>query len=158
MADHGATRGVAEREESGAGWGLPAALVVLALVLLLAGVRSNPPAPKGQDVPLTEFSAERARQVLQTLLGDGAPHPHGSEANARVRERILTHLRWLGLTPEVQEGFACSFGGCGRVWNVVARLEGTRPGTAEDIMGRRSRAPASTAGSTAATSGCCASP
>jgi hypothetical protein len=142
MVDRGATRGVAERDETGAGWGFPAALVLLALVLLLAGVRSNPPAPKGQDVPLTEFSAERARQVLQTLLGDGAPHPQGSEANARVRERILTHLRWVGLTPEVQEGFACVFGGCGRVWNVVARLEGTQPGKAVLLMAHYDSVPA----------------
>jgi hypothetical protein len=142
MADRDVPRGVVEREETGAGWGLPAALVLLALVLLLTGVRSNPPAPKGQDVPLTEFSAERARQALRTLLGDGAPHPVGSEANARVRERILTHLRWLGLTPEVQEGFACSFGGCGRVWNVVARLEGAQPGKAVVLMAHYDSVPA----------------
>jgi Peptidase family M28 len=136
MIDRGATRSAAGREETGAGWGFAAALALLALVLLLVSVRASPPAPKAQDVPVTEFSAERARQVLGTLLGDGAPHPMGSEANARVRERILGHLRWLGLTPEVQEGFACSanFGGCGRVWNVMARLEGAQPGKAVLLM------------------------
>lgn len=136
MIDRGATRSVVGREETGAGWGFAAALALLALVLLLVSVRVSPPAPRAQDVPVTEFSAGRARQLLGTLLGGGAPHPMGSEANARVRERILGHLRWLGLTPEVQEGFACSgnFGGCGRVWNVLARLEGAQPGKAVLLM------------------------
>lgn len=135
MIERGATSDVVGREEAGAGWGLAAALALLALVLVLAVVRTSPPEPKAQDVPLTEFSAVRAGEVLRTLLVDGSPHPTGSEMNARVRERILTHLRWLGLTPEVEEGFACAdLGNCARVFNVVARLEGTQPGKAVLLM------------------------
>ena len=67
--------------------------------------------------------------MLGSLLGDGAPHPVGSPANARVRERIVAHLRWLGYAPEVQESFSCSPGGaCARVWNVLAYLRGEEPG------------------------------
>lgn len=129
MIDRSATSDVVGREETGAGRWLGVALALLALILVLAVVRTRPLEPKAQDVPLTEFSAVRAGEVLRTLLVDGSPHPTGSEMNARVRERILTHLRWLGLTPEVEEGFACSdLGNCARVFNVVARLEGTQPG------------------------------
>src|SRR5262245_36181663 len=116
--------------EARAGRGLAFALILLALALLLAVVQSRPPAAKAKDVPLTEFSAGRAREVLTGLLGDGAPHPVGSPANARVRERILAHLRWLGYAPEVQESFSCGPGGspCARVANVLARLPGREPG------------------------------
>jgi hypothetical protein len=115
--------------ESRAGRGLIFALVLLALALLLAVVQSRPPAPKSGEVPLTEFSAGRARQVLRGLLGDGAPHPVGSPANARVRERIVAHLRWLGYAPQIEESLACNpVGFCARVSNVVAYLRGTEPG------------------------------
>ncbi|HYO12196.1 MAG TPA: M20/M25/M40 family metallo-hydrolase [Thermoanaerobaculia bacterium] len=143
MIDRGATRSAVGREETGAGRWLGLALALLALVLVLAVVRTRPLEPKPQDVPLTEFSAVRAREVLRTLLIDGSPHPTGSAMNARVRERILTHLRWMGLTPEVEEGFACSdLGNCARVFNVVARLEGTQPGKAVVLMAHYDSVPA----------------
>jgi hypothetical protein len=115
--------------ESRAGRGLALALILLALALLLAIVQSHPPAAKSKQVALTEFSAGRAREVLRNLLGDGAPHPVGTAANARVRERILAHLRWLGYSPEVEESFTCHAGGtCARVSNVLVRLAGREPG------------------------------
>lgn len=115
--------------ESKAGRGLILALVLLALALLLAVVQARPPAAKSGEVPLTEFSAGRARQVLRGLLGDGAPHPVGSPANARVRERILAHLRWLGYSPQLEESLSCRLGGvCARVGNVLVRLPGREPG------------------------------
>ncbi len=115
--------------EARSGRGLTVALVLLALALLLAVVQSAPPAAKPKEVPLTEFSAGRAREVLRGLIGDGAPRPVGSPANARVRERILAQLRWLGYSPEVEEGSACSPGGsCARVANVLARFPGREPG------------------------------
>jgi hypothetical protein len=127
MAEVSEARGVESRE--GGGWGLPVALILLALVLLLVVSRSRPPEPKAADVPVNEFSAGRAQAVLKELVGDGAPHPVGSAANARVRERILAQLRWLGYQPEVQEDFSCgTFGDCARVSNVIARLEGRKPG------------------------------
>jgi Peptidase family M28 len=129
--------------EARAGRGLVFALILLALALLLAVVQAHPPAAKAKEVALTEFSAGRAREVLGGLLGDGAPHPVGSPANARVRERILTHLRWLGYSPEVQEGFSCSPGGaCARVANVLARLPGREPGKSVLLMSHYDSVPA----------------
>src|SRR6185295_13418647 len=107
--------------EARAGRGLAFALILLALALLLAVVQSRPPAAKAKEVALTEFSAGRAREVLGGLLADGAPHPVGSPANARMRERILAHLRWLGYSPEVQESFSCGPGGPARGWRTCWR-------------------------------------
>lgn len=143
MVDQGGRREVVGREEKGSGWGLLAALVLLALVMVLADVRTRPPAPRPADVPAGEFSAVRAQEVLKTLLGDGAPRPTGSAANARARERIVAHLRWLGYTPEVRQSFVCNqFGTCGQVSNVVARLEGKEPGKAVLLLAHYDSVPA----------------
>src|SRR3954451_6957070 len=128
MAVQGGSRGVVDPGERPAGWGLAAALALLALALLLA-LQGGPPPAQPASAPATEFSAGRAQAVLRDLLGDGAPHPVGSPAAARVRERILAELRSVGLTPEVQEGVGCSPNGtCARVSNVLARLPGREPG------------------------------
>lgn len=109
-------------------WGLALALVLCALLLLLVRARQEPPAPLGADAPATAFSGARAQALLRTLVGDGQPHPVGSPANDRVRERILAELRHLGYEPEVQAGVSCSPGGmCARVQNVIAYLRGAEP-------------------------------
>src|SRR5919106_4269284 len=70
-----------------AGWVFPAALILLLLTLALAVARLAPPSPAPESAPADQFSAGRARAVLADLAGDGAPHPVGSPAQARVRER-----------------------------------------------------------------------
>jgi peptidase M28-like protein len=98
-------------------------------IFLLSLLGSRPPSPKPISVPDSEFSAGRARVVLERLVGDGIPHPTGSAANDAVRARILEELTKLGYAPEVQTGFACDeYGTCATVKNVVARLDGTEPG------------------------------
>ncbi|MGH9702464.1 MAG: M20/M25/M40 family metallo-hydrolase, partial [Candidatus Acidiferrales bacterium] len=107
------------------------ALFLMTAVLALISIRYQTPPPKPADAPAMEFSAARARQFLQELLGDGTPHPIGSAANAQVRSRILSNLVKLGYAPEVQRETVCSsFGACGDVQNVVARREGLEPGPA----------------------------
>jgi hypothetical protein len=131
--------------ESRSGRGLYAALILLALALVLAVLQSSPPAAKPGGAPLTDFSAGRAREVLQSLLGDGAPHPVGSLANARVRARIVAQLRGLGYAPEVQESVACNSwmgGNCARVENVLARLPGREPGKSVLLLAHYDSVPA----------------
>jgi peptidase M28-like protein len=131
MADEAGTIGAVKPGESPGGGALVVALVLLGLALLLAISLGAPPPPKAKDAPVAEFSAGRAGEVLRGLLGDGAPHPVGSPANAQVRERVTAQLRALGYAPEVQEGFACQDGrGCAKVWNVLARLPGKQEGKA----------------------------
>jgi peptidase M28-like protein len=101
------------------------ALAVLAAASFLSLRGLRPPLPKPLDAPATEFSASRAREVLDRLVGDGVPHPTGSVANAVVRARIVQEFSHLGYSPEIQTGFGCDeYGSCATVSNVVAVLPG----------------------------------
>ena len=108
-----------------------AVLVILAAIFFLSFEGLRPPTPKPASVPATEFSAARAREILNRLVGDGVPHPTGSTQNDIVRGRVLDEFSSAGYLPTVQTGFACDEqGDCGTVQNVLARLEGKEPGPA----------------------------
>lgn len=94
----------------------------LAAILSLGGTR--PPVPRGPEAPADSFSALRARDVLKRILGDEAPHPTGSAANAAVRDRVLAEFAQLGLTADVQRRFVCGTATCATVENIVVRLPG----------------------------------
>ena len=116
---------------------------MVALSAIAVYVSHRPPAPLPASADPSRASAERARDVLQRLLGDQAPHPTGSPAQERLRERLLSELRALGLKPELQSGTSCGrFGVCGRVHNVVARLAGREPGPALLIVSHYDSVPA----------------
>jgi hypothetical protein len=118
-----------------AGRALALMLALFALALLLVTARHRPPSPRPAGAPPGEFSAGRAGEVLRQLVGDGQPHPVGSAADERVRQVITGTLAGLGYQPRVEEGFACHWGGsCGRVRNVLARLEGREPGAAVALV------------------------
>ena len=114
---------------------LAAAVVLAALTLLLVVVQMRTPAPLGPDAPANVFSAGRAYAVLQDLLGDGAPHPVGSDEQARVRERLVAQLEALDYPVTVQEALSCRSGSgayvtCAPVYNVLAELPGQTDGPA----------------------------
>nr|WP_221376946.1 M28 family peptidase [Actinoplanes polyasparticus] len=113
----------------------PAALLAV-VVLVLAGLAGlwavEPPSARPTSAPASEFSAERAFQQVEAIAT--RPHPVGSPAQDAVREHLITTLRGLGLTPEVQDtvsiegaGLSASAGGSSlaRVRNVVATIPGT---------------------------------
>ncbi|HEY2465057.1 MAG TPA: M28 family peptidase [Steroidobacteraceae bacterium] len=95
--------------------GIGAALL---LIVTLAAYRT--PAPLGLDAAPTLFSAARAREILEELVGDGKPHPMGSAADAKVRDLIVKRLAALGYTTELQSGLVCNLGACGMPTNIVA--------------------------------------
>jgi hypothetical protein len=104
-------------------------LLLVILTLSIGGLR--PPAPKPSSAPATEFSAARAVDTLHRILGPDVPHPVGSAANYDVRARLINELSRMGYEPEVQTSFACAeVVDCAPVNNVLARLEGTEPGSA----------------------------
>lgn len=109
---------------------LPAAVMLAAIFFLSYGVL-RPLAPKPSGAPQSQFSAIRAQDILQQLLGNDEPHPLGSAANEAVRVRIVDELARLAYKPQVQVDLACSeYGDCATVNNVVARLDGSEPGSA----------------------------
>jgi hypothetical protein len=122
-------------------WGYSVALMLFALCLLLVSIRLRPPAPEpaaapgagsapaAPSAPVMGLSAEQAMRLLSRLAGDGRPHPLGSGADAELRQRIGATLTGLGYRTRFQEGTGCSWkGACGRVHNIVARLDGREPG------------------------------
>jgi hypothetical protein len=97
----------------------------LAIVLALALWRAQGTAPKNESAPQNEFSSARAMKILREVIGDEAPHPIGTEANARVRSRIIEQFRFLGYETSIQSRFACNAGAaCGQVENIIARTPG----------------------------------
>ncbi|MDR6323701.1 M28 family peptidase [Actinoplanes couchii] len=112
----------------------PAAVLVVLVLAGFAAIRSaQPPAASADSAPVTEFSASRAFATVRAI--SVTPHPAGSAANDAVREHLLTGLRGLGLSPEVQDtvsvqgaGLSSSAGGTGfaRVRNVVTVIPGTQ--------------------------------
>ena len=101
-----------------------------ALVLL----RAQPPAAVAKSAPVEQFSSERALDVLRALLADGKPHPVGSPANKRLRQRLVKHLETLGYAPELQRGLASGHGATTHIVNIIAQLPGTAPGPADAVL------------------------
>ncbi|WP_418277363.1 M28 family peptidase [Isoptericola jiangsuensis] len=89
-----------------------------------------PPSPQGSDAPATDFSAERAFDVVEAVGTE--VHPHGTPANDEVRDHLVQRLEELGLAPEVVDGVGMygALGSQSRVAatrNVVATVPGTDP-------------------------------
>ncbi len=89
--------------------------------------QTRPPVARGLETPPDQFSAARAIGYLQHLTT--APHPRGSEANAKVRDYLLETLLGLGLQTSVEQTTArrTARGKLreGVVQNIIATLPGT---------------------------------
>ncbi len=110
---------------------ISSAAVMLAAIFFLSYVVPRPLTPKPSSAPQSQFSAIRAQGIFQQVHGDDESHPLGSAANEAMRTRIVDELARLAYKPQVQVGFACSeYGDCATVNNVVARLDGSEPGSA----------------------------
>src|ERR1700681_4516018 len=112
------------------------ALLLVAAVWVATLAVDRPSASKPALAAPREFSGARAKLLLQRLVGDNVPHPLGSPANERMRERIVTLLLGLGLKPELQSGImVCSrYGVCGVPTNILARIQGTDVGNERAVL------------------------
>ena len=80
---------------------------------------------KPAGAPLSEFSAERARDAERAILGGNVPHAVGSAAHDAVRDRLAAHFRSLGYEVAIQQTFACTANVvCAPVANIIARAPG----------------------------------
>lgn len=109
----------------------PISVIAAAVVAALAILGHLPPRPRPANSPPSEFSAARAREVLQRLYAGSPPHVVGTAASARMRKRVAEELARIGCEPTVQERFVCGRDGtCARVANVLTHIPGTAPGKA----------------------------
>lgn len=106
---------------------LLAVLVAIAIVTVWSMI---PPEPKDSVGP-GEFSAERAMADIQAITSYG-PHPTGSQANEQVKEYLVQRLESLGYTAEIHSEWVTqtSWNRDVLVKNIVAKLDGERPGPA----------------------------
>jgi Zn-dependent M28 family amino/carboxypeptidase len=106
--------------------GVLLAAIGAALLVIITVIAMRPPSPLARDAPPTLFSAGRAFDNLQDLVGDGVPHPIGSAANIKVRDLIVGKLAALGYEVTQQSGWVCNpRSGCGHPTNIVATLPGS---------------------------------
>jgi hypothetical protein len=123
--------------------GLLLGLFLLGLLLALLVNAGKPTQPKGLEAPPEQFSAARAFKTLKYLLGDETPHPLGSEANERVRDRIVEQLKSLGYEPETTRVEMNTMGDEGPivVENIHCLIPGTTQGPAVMLAAHYDSAP-----------------
>jgi glutaminyl-peptide cyclotransferase len=93
---------------------------VLAAAALAFGFRQNPPVAK-----TSPFNQERAARDLQTLV-DLGPRPAGSAAIGKARDYIVSELRKVGLTPQLDEFDARTPRGARHMVNIRASRAGKK--------------------------------
>ena len=86
--------------------GLCGLLLSLFLLALFRMVLTAPPAVD----PDHPFDTQATMERLARILGDEAPHPVDSDESDAVIKRLLSEIRALGFTPEVDDAFHCSTG------------------------------------------------
>lgn len=144
LSDH--SPGAAEPTSNGR-FRFALAAAIFCGVLAATVVSRQPPKQAPFGAPAASFSAERARVILDRLVGDGVVHPIGSKANEVVRDRVIAELTAVGLRPNVETGFACSpYASCANVQNIVARIPGAEPGPAVVLNAHYDSVPASPGG------------
>jgi hypothetical protein len=117
---------------------------LLTLLGVLAAVWQQAPPAQPSDAPESEFAAGRAFLHLRQIARE--PHPVGTAAHAAVRDYVLKTLSELGVPAEVQKSTAVMKRGNGIVaadlQNIVARLKGTRSGSAVLLVSHYDSTPA----------------
>lgn len=108
--------------------GIVAALLLLGLLAVMGAKGAFVPLPGTGAAEPGGFDVARAAARLRRILGDQRPHPVDTAANDSVRDRLVAELRSLGLTPRIEDRFACNGAAdaatvsCARIRNVVATL------------------------------------
>ena len=125
--------------------GLLAGLVVL--VVVIAVTPFGAPRPQPASAPATEFSSERALDLLRQIAA--APRPIGSTEAERVRDLIYGQLEHLGLGPHILASEIVSARDprvAGIVRNVAGRLPGRDPSRAVLLMAHYDTVPTAPGG------------
>ncbi|MFL1896630.1 M20/M25/M40 family metallo-hydrolase [Aquimarina sp. 2-A2] len=125
------------------------------LILLFAGYTlysSKPQNISDFDSPEEAFSTYRALEHVKKISKE--PHYLGSLAHEDVKSYILTELKKLGLSPEIQEGFAVNEDGkLSKPQNILARIKGASGDKALLLLSHYDSSPHSANGASDAGSG-----
>lgn len=118
-------------------------LILLILLAWLSFYSLMPSEPTSSDVPLDQFSTQRAFEKLKVISKE--PHYIGSDGHTEVRNYIITQLQAMGLETQVQDDFTLSqrdlTGHLVRAKNVVARIKGTNSSKSVLVMSHYDSAP-----------------
>tara|TARA_R110000824_G_scaffold336_8_gene2177 strand:- start:18976 stop:21240 length:2265 start_codon:yes stop_codon:yes gene_type:complete len=129
--------------------GLPIAAIVMTIVLFIINhVMSGAPVVKPETAPANQFSAERAYNVLSTLLEEEIPHPTGSEQNKIIKLRLQAELDVLGIEHIEQATWSCglimiTLPNCAYVENIIGIIPGRSNGYAIALMAHYDSVPMS---------------
>lgn len=105
-----------------------------------------------ENAPENTFSTERA--LIQVRAISQQPHYVGAPAHEEVRKYLITELRKMGLTPEIQEGYTSgNWGNVSKARNILARIEGSGNGNALMLLSHYDSSPHSSYGASDAGSG-----
>ncbi|OZI10602.1 hypothetical protein CEW92_16025 [Bacillaceae bacterium SAS-127] len=102
-------------------------LLVISAAVWLSFLQFRSPEAVPTEVGFGEFSAGRALEDLKEFAVK--PHPIGSKEHDRVRDYLMTSLKNLGVSPEIQK-----LEGDGAVENIVARIRGEDSSSAVMIV------------------------
>jgi hypothetical protein len=121
-----------------------AALLLPFIALIVVYQCLLEPEPRPASSPASTFSAARAAQYLARAFPEHVPHPTGSAAQVRARERLVEILSGLGYRPEVHSAESCGeLGVCAQVSNVLAVFAGTSAAPAVLLTAHYDSVPAS---------------
>jgi hypothetical protein len=104
--------------------------VILVVAGVLGALSHGSPRARDASAPLSEFSAHRARRLIETIAAE--PHPAGTPEAARVREFLVEELRRLGLEPVTQ--VAGHLDDERVVVNVIANQQGVKSGDRDALL------------------------
>jgi len=109
------------------------AIILLFGLLALVGIgiyQTIPPKPKLLPTPESAFSSARAMSHVRQI--GSKPHPTGSPENAEVREYLISQIKALGLTPEIQAAVFVNpkTGKTVQIYNVLVKIPGIKPSKA----------------------------
>ncbi len=103
-------------------------LVLVVMLISLAWICENPPAPGSSA---SSFSAIRAIAQIKDILGSEVAHPTGSAKNEEVLQGIAQAVERLGYAAQRQPAFLCNeTNDCVYLENLVVRIPGQTSGPA----------------------------
>lgn len=111
---------------------LPIAGMLICIQILFSYSFTPPAYSSNPANNAQQFNGQNAFEILNQLMPNDEPHPTGSVANKKVRDRIMALLKKSNLEPFIQSRKQCSLfsSHCVTIENIIAIRKGTSNGDA----------------------------